>query len=207
MKKNEIVKYILVPVLLIIIVFLLIEKDDKVEVTEKEVWDAMEVPESREAPKSYDEPTQEPEQPESKPDEQPSTPEPKQDDGEAMAYYQDIEGAFIQMGDGMSKISLGIETGDIAFVQEGAESLMFSSDIIYSLSPPKEAEESHLLLLGLADVNGRIASNIQNDLNTGSFDYLNSYQFVLDLEEATGIMQRHSEMLELETQTQGVNTL
>ena len=47
MKKNEIVKYILVPVLLIIIVFLLIEKDDKVEVTEKEVWDAMEVPESR----------------------------------------------------------------------------------------------------------------------------------------------------------------
>lgn len=211
MKKNEIVKYILVPVLLIVIVFLLIERDDKVQVTEKEVLDGMQIPsqeapESREAPKSYDTPEQEPQQPESKPEEK--KPDTKKEDEANLAYYQEVEGAFILMADGMDKVSLGVETGDIYLIQEGADSIMLSSDKIYSLNPPSEAKESHRLLIGLADVNGRIASGVYLDLESGYSNYLSSYEFIMDLQEATEIMQEYTIILESETLTEGVvNTL
>lgn len=186
---NSKVKYFVVPILLIVIAFLLIDRgDDKVEVTQEEVMESMDLP-------NYDNPQ---EQPDSK-SEAPST----QDDN----YYYNLNQIFLLIADGINKVSHGIEYYDSTSLQEGVDTLLFTSNEIYSMSPPADAKEVHEKAIALAKVNERIAYGVQSDIDKGEMDYLNSPQFIEDLEEAIKINDEITLMSGEQTTEQGVFSL
>lgn len=185
MKTNDIIKHILLPVCIIVIVFLLIEKDDnKVQVTEEEVWEAMDIPE-------YEAP------------DVPKSEEP-QEDGSLDVYYNDIDNNFLLMADGINKVAIGIGEYDNAYIQEGIDSIMFSSNEIYKIKPPTKARDFHRKAVELAQINESIAIKLQADLDSGTTNYLMSDEFIQDLDEA---MRINDEMNYIRNSTEGVNSL
>ena len=174
---NSKVKYFVVPFLLIVIAFLLIDRgDDKVDVTKEEVMEAMDLP-------NYDKPHDEPHD---KPNEQPKSNE-EQPSIQDEDYYYNLNQTFLLIADGVNKISYGIEYSDLGSLQEGVDTLLFTSNEIYSMNPPSDAKEVHEKVISLAKVNERIAYGVQSDIDTGVMDYLNSPQFIEDLDEAIRI--------------------
>lgn len=182
---NSKVKYFVVPILLIVIAFLLIDRgSDKVEVTQEEVMESMDLP-------NYDNPQE-------KPDSKSETPSTQNDN-----YYYDLNQIFLLIADGVNKISYGIEYYDSASLQEGVDTLLFTSDEIYSMNPPADAKEVHEKAIRLAEVNERIAYGVQSDIDKGGMDYLNSPQFIEDLEEAIEISDEIALMSGEQTTEQG----
>ena len=180
---NSKVKYFVVPFLLIVIAFLLIDRgNDKVDVTKEEVMEAMDLP-------NYDKPHDEPHD---KPNEQPKSKEEPSSKQEPPSiqdedYYYNLNQTFLLIADGVNKISYGIEYSDFGSLQEGVDTLLFTSNEIYSMNPPSDAKEVHEKVISLATVNERIAYGVQSDIDTGVMDYLNSPQFIEDLDEAIRI--------------------
>ena len=182
---NSKVKYFVVPILLIVIAFLLIDRGNyKVDITKEEVMEAMDLP-------NYDNPQE-------KPDSKREAPSTEDDD-----YYYDLNQTFLLIADGVNKISYGIEYYDSASLQEGVDTLLFTSNEIYSMNPPADAKGVHQKAISLAEVNERIAYGVQSDIDNGMMYYLDSPQFIQDLEEAIQISDEIALMSDGQTTEQG----